>query len=185
MPDYTVKTHDNRNLVIEADSYNFEPSSFSYEFVKKGKHIATVPAAGVFTIVLNDNVKSDYYWVYDWNKEDEKEAAEEDLCTDCQTAELLESDVFWGAVWEVVEAYHAPDSDFPTPTQNLDPYPIEKWEDKYGTTWHGFHTPKGFVHFSTYVDAKEGVKSQLEDENAYWHYLDLSTSTKQPLETIQ
>jgi len=122
MAKYTVKTTDNRNLVIEADSYGLDYTQTSYEFTKDGNKVATIPASPyVFAILLNDVEESDYYWVYDWNeeenKENETETETDDVCLDCRFKEFLESEEFFNEVYEIVEAYHSPDDyeDVPDP----------------------------------------------------------------------
>jgi len=113
MANYTVKTTDNRNLVIEADSYALDYTQTAYTFTKGDKTVATVPASPyVFAIVLDDNVESDHYYVYDWNEEDEKEAEideADDVCLGCRFKEFLESEEFFSEVWDIVEAYHKPE----------------------------------------------------------------------------
>jgi len=122
MAKYTVKTTDNRNLVIEADSYGLDYTRTSYEFTKDGNKVAAIPASPyVFAILLNDVEESDYYWVYDWNeeenKENETETETDDVCLDCRFKEFLESEEFFNEVYEIVEAYHSPDDyeDVPDP----------------------------------------------------------------------
>jgi hypothetical protein len=117
MPEYTVKTVNDRNLVIEADSYALNYNQTAFEFSKDDKVIASVlNNPNVFAIVETDSVLSDHYSVYDWNVEDEKEELD-DVCTNCRNQELFDSEEFWDAVWEVVEAWHEPDEPETTPAE--------------------------------------------------------------------
>jgi hypothetical protein len=182
MANYTVKTTDNRNLVIEADSYALDYPKNAYDFIKNGKKVASVPLGGFFAIVLDDSVKSDHYYIYDWNEEDEKEA---DVCNDCRTAELLESEPFWDAVWEVVDAYHAPDD--PEPNSPDGPAPETPYQITSGIWGFWYHdAAKGDV-FVPYGNTKEDVQEGLERHRSGYRgwYTDQLNKTTPVSETIQ
>jgi hypothetical protein len=123
MPEFTVKTFDDRNLVIEADRYT-RNSTYDIEFLKDGNLVATIPNnTPILAIVANEAEKSDHYHVYDWNEEDAKEEVEnsDDVCLDCRNEEFLNSEEFWNAVWEiawdVAEAWNSPPEEETEPAE--------------------------------------------------------------------
>lgn len=112
MTEYIIKTDNNRNLVIEADRYQYNATEGNYEFFKKDdkadtQKVATVTSRAFLAIVEKNAEKADFYEHYDVNQDEEDET--DDVCLDCRFAELLESEDFWNAVWEIVEAWHEPD----------------------------------------------------------------------------
>jgi hypothetical protein len=120
MSEYIVKTYSNRNLVIEADGYhacNDNHYEFYTESENKRTTVAIVPhSPNIFSIIKNEAEKSDHYYVYDWNEEDRKEAEfpapePSDVCLGCQYSDLLGSEAFYDAVWEIVDSWHGPDED--------------------------------------------------------------------------
>lgn len=204
MPEYYVTSNtlptkgrpQARTLVIKADYFETDKSSGNFNFYTKDREtpsrhifVASVNPRDVLAITEKDAFQAD--WVddiYDGEDDDASEDEYDDTCLECRFKEFLDSEEFFSEVWDIVHAYHTEEPDFSPPSETVasDPYPIEKWKDKFGGDWYGFHTPKGFVNFSSFEDAKDGVKRQLSNEDQqYWVYLDLSTSTKQVLETIQ
>lgn len=72
MATYYIKTHGNRHIVVEADSFDFDVESGAYKFVREmegksgiiSKHtVASVPRTGeILSIVDGDSLKSDSYY---------------------------------------------------------------------------------------------------------------------------
>ena len=97
MPQYIIKTVRDRNLVIEADRYNYNATEETYEFFKKTENadtlrVATVPRSPEILAVVQDEVEqADFYYVEDWNDEDE-ENIELDLNDDSEEEELFEEE---------------------------------------------------------------------------------------------
>ena len=104
MPDFIVKTINDRNIVIEADSFAYNLKSQSYEFWKKqeyGTHkiVASVPLSPeILGVVEESAVQSDHYSYFDWNEEDEKENAE--------NYDFLENQDFVDAVLSLIDSWH-------------------------------------------------------------------------------
>ncbi len=67
MATFWVKTHDDRNLIIEADSFQLDgASTATYKFYDKEgeglRQVASVPVSGVFAVVEKDSWEADYYF---------------------------------------------------------------------------------------------------------------------------
>lgn len=187
MSEYTVKTYDNRNLVIEADDYDSYDNQYRF-FTGDGPDRKTVARVfqgpSIFAILKNEAEKSDHYYVYDWNKEDEKEETEaDDVCNDCRTKELLDDDAFFNAVWAVVEGYHEPD--FPEP---LTLFQATKHGETYKSWVFWYKDDKDgdvFVPFGSARNvAQDGLNDQIEGKSRSWSTWPLSDVTPVP-ETIQ
>lgn len=186
MAEYTVKTTDNRNLVIEADGFITYGEGWEF-FGTSGserKIVARIPFNPyVFAIVLNDNVKSDHYYVYDWNEEDEKEAEAEESCLDCQFQEFLESKEFFSEVWDILDLWHAPDGPEP-----LTLYRASHKESKGSPSWGFWYRDeeKGdvFVPFGSDKDTAIECLEKHEHGERGWSTWPLSETTPVP-ETIQ
>jgi hypothetical protein len=113
MPDFIVKTINDRNIVIEADSFAFfnvgRPPI--YEFWKKRedgtyKIVASVPLSPeILGVVEESAVQSDHYSYFDWNEEDEKENAE--------NYDFLEDEDFVDAVLALIDSWHKGPDDEP------------------------------------------------------------------------
>ena len=193
MAKYTVKTTDNRNLVIEADSYGLDYTQTSYEFTKDGNKVATIPASPyVFAILLNDVEESDYYWVYDWNeeenKENETETETDDGCLDCRFQEFLESEEFFNEVYGIVEAYHSPDDYGDVPDPLPEPLTIYKattpkfpegaWGFWYADEKKGdVFVPFGVARSSAEAGLKRHNNGERGWDNAGWNTYPLSEAT--------
>ena len=190
MPEYIVKTIHDRNLVIEADKYNFNATENAYEFFKKDERADTRKVATVLyspeilAVVENDTEKADFYDVYDLNAEDNEDECD-DTCLDCRLEEFTRSDTFFDEVYSIIDFYHSKDNQDPptgcpcsesTPAEE---YPIEHWKDKHGKEWWGFRTDEGFVHFVAKIDAEDGRLTQISDPSLRgWDYLDLTGATR-------
>ena len=109
--EYIIKTPEDRNLVIEAEKYERDQHGDYIFHSKEGTKVATVNQRLVFAVVQKEAEKSDYYWVYDWNEEDAKEAEHDDVCIDCRNQELFESEEFFNAVYDIVESLLSDDTD--------------------------------------------------------------------------
>ena len=190
MPEYTIKTVHDRNLVIEADRYHYNATEEAYEFFQKDekydiRKIATVfRSPEILSIVENDAQKSDFYYVDDWNEEDDEDDSEDEddedcdeTCLDCRLDEFVGSDTFFDAVSSILGFYLSPaDTETEPPAEE---YPIEHWKDKHGKEWWGFHTDEGFVHFATKIEAEESRLIQISDTSSEgWAYLDLTGATR-------
>ena len=191
MPEYIVKTIHDRNLVIEADKYNFNSIENAYEFFAKDGEglglvkVATVPGSPeILAIVENDAEKADFYYVDDWNEEDDEDDSEDEddedcdeTCLDCRLDEFVGSDTFFDAVSSILGFYLSPaDTETEPPAEE---YPIEHWKDKHGKEWWGFRTDEGFVHFVAKIDAEDGRLTQISDPSSGgWGYHDLTDATR-------
>ena len=167
MPNFLVLTKEHRNLVIKADFYlKFSLSGGSgYGFYNKveGQGPVLVGSVGphVLAVIEQQNAFVDDF--YDLPEKDDTPCDDE-----CQTAELLESQLFWNAVWDVIEAWHEKAEDPPPEVETPTPAPVP--EDAIfkiqrrkvlstGKIWYGFvWGDKGFVNFSTLSWAKAGVE---------------------------
>lgn len=167
MSTYTVKTIDDRNLVIEADSLKFGSNgSEDYVFHADGKVVALVPRHNVFAISADKADKADYY--YSDHELDDRYNPD--------FGEFLESEAFFDAVVGVLDVTLEPDDDAPLlPAPDAaDPEP--KIEQRYvstreATEW-GFETPSGWVGFgggSSKDVAESGLKSYLNGARG-WLY---------------
>ena len=151
MPEFVIKTHNDRNIVIKADRYEYNATEESYEFFRKDDQanttrVATLPRhAGPFLIADNSVVKSDSY--------SPRELETSNLARTAQTPETE-----------------------PTATGNVDP--IQHWRDKDGNEWWGFHTPKGFVHCGNREFACSCYQTYQEAGSNMWAYLDLTGATR-------
>lgn len=178
MPEYIVKTFENRNLVIEADkfraSYNPHNDIMGYTFfsaipAEEGHSnlsrtatnsenvVAYVSSSGVLAVVRQDSWKADFYTVDNWD-EDESD----DVCSDCR---FLESEEFFDAVYDAV-AVILDDSESE----------VEHWTNGENHLW-GWNTEKGFVNFGDEDYAEENI-SLKNDETEDWVYTDLTGYTK-------
>lgn len=125
MPEYIIKTGNNRNLVIDADRYNYNATEGNYEFFKKDdkadtQKVATVTNRAFLAIIEKNAEKADFYEHYDVNKEEDYT---EDVCLGCQYADLLGSDSFFEAVANIIDAYNSPEypddpTNAPTPQES-------------------------------------------------------------------
>ena len=160
MPEYIVKTIHDRNLVIEADKYNFNATENAYEFFKKDERADTRKVATVLyspeilAVVENDTEKADFYDVYDLNAEDNEDECD-DTCLDCRLEEFTRSDTFFDEVYSIIDFYHSKDNQdetaecpcsetAPAQPEPSIPYPIEHWRIRMGTSGGVFGPPRGF-----------------------------------------
>ncbi len=199
MPRFVIKTHNDRHLVIEADRYNFNVTERSYDFFKKNDQAGTNRVATIFYnpanilgIVEADSDHEDFYFHDEAGLDSDYSGPDEDICDECQLADeygdLLESQVFWDAVCDIIERWHEPSEVKPvpvpeTPTAVPDQAtvdPIQHWRDKNGEEWWGFETPKGFVHCDSLDFARTCYKIDQEDgpNGSGWAYLDLTGATR-------
>jgi hypothetical protein len=64
---FIVKTLEDRNLVLQADSFRLTTTPNAvYEFVTEGKTVASVPAHNVFAVIDDEVREADFYWHDDW-----------------------------------------------------------------------------------------------------------------------
>ena len=160
MSEFTIKTNQNRNLVIEADKYT--RTKEAVEFYKDGGSVATVFPFDLLAIVKDGAEAADYY-ASDRELDDSfidptaTQCPVEEGCLDC----LLGSEEFFNAVYDIVDVYHEPDSEDPTPA--VPPVPtspvVPKVETRKhnGRTLYGFVVPEDrFVHFSSPESARMG-----------------------------
>lgn len=206
MPEYIVKTGEGRNLIIAADYYKQDTSSAVYNFYKSAEVskkapvlVGSVNAHQVLAVLeFEDAYQADYHNADPLDDEDDHD----DTCLDCRLENFVESSAFFDSVWSIVDFYLSPASeegavpetekprtDIPasflvpeTPTAvpdqvNEEKYPIEHWREAHGKDWYGFHTTKGFVHFSDKRWAEEGRETQISSPDG-WVYLDLTGATR-------
>ena len=116
MANFIVKTHNNRNLVIEAD--DLVVGVDEYLFYTAHKILASVPKHPSILAVLEEDAEADDYYVdYDDSDEDETD----DVCLDCRLEEFLDSDSFVDTVLRIVNAWReANDEDLPKEAEVTD-----------------------------------------------------------------
>ena len=123
MPNYIIKTRNNRNLIIEADEVSVDRTQYIFRTKREEGRYVVVGFANVNEVLLvtEDGLdKADFYFSDHeideaFNREHEhsnaaRTAETDDVCLDCQNEELFESEAFWNAVWDIAslvsEAYH-------------------------------------------------------------------------------
>ena len=62
MSTFTVKTANDRNLVIEAEKFEYDQHANYLFFGKEGGQVATVSSHEVFAIIKDEADKADYYY---------------------------------------------------------------------------------------------------------------------------
>lgn len=79
MPEYIIKTVHDRNLVIEAEKYNYNATEHSYEFFAKDGDgmglvkVSTVPySPEILAIVKEESEKADFYDRHIVNEEEDE-----------------------------------------------------------------------------------------------------------------
>ncbi len=165
MPEYLVTTHDNRNLIVESDYFEHNNSD-SYDFFTKeviGKTrvlVASINAHSVLGVVeYEEAFKADFY---------------------DDGPNLLESEDFFNAVYDIVDSYHEPDG----------PEPLTVFQGQYkGSKSWGFwffddkREVRVFVPFEDRDRAEHGLQRHKDGERN-WGTWPLSETT--PVEeTIQ
>ena len=164
MPEYLVTTHDNRNLIVESDYFEHNNSD-SYDFFTKeeGKTrvlVASINAHSVLGVVeYEEAFKADFY---------------------DDGPNLLGSEDFFNAVYDIVDSYHEPDG----------PEPLTVFQGQYkGSKSWGFwffddkREVRVFVPFGDRVNAEDGLQRHKNGERC-WETWPLSETT--PVEeTIQ
>ena len=104
MPKFTVISHNNHNLVIEAESANLLQYPNDYVFENSNEVVAVVPKSpNILAVVKQDADIGDFYFS-DHRDDDEFSHPEEtdDVCLDCRFDELFESQKFFNAVADIV-----------------------------------------------------------------------------------
>ena len=114
MAKFTVISHDDHNLVIEADSVSHTQNG-DFTFSTEGKTVAVVPISpAIFAVVNQEAEVADFYFA-DHQDDDtyappvcECECTPEfgdetdDVCLDCRFEEFLDSQEFYNAVADIV-----------------------------------------------------------------------------------
>ena len=169
MPEYLVTTHDNRNLIVESDYFEHNNSD-SYDFFTKeeGKTrvlVASINAHSVLGVVeYEEAFKADFY---DDGPEDDEPS---DICLGCEFKELLGSEDFFNAVYDIVDSYHEPDGPEPltvfkaTVKGNGNPTP------QWGFWFEDKEKGSVFVNFSEKEYAEEGLEAhkKLSNPEGFW-----------------
>jgi hypothetical protein len=123
MPKFTVISHNNHNLVIEAESATLLQDSDDYVFKTGSEVVAVVPkSSNILAVVKQAADISDFYFS-DHQDDDEFPHPEEtdDVCLDCRFDELLESQKFFNAVADIVcEVLGIADADEPEDVEVAD-----------------------------------------------------------------
>ena len=179
MPEYLVTTHDNRNLIVESDYFEHNsPGSYDFFTKEEGKTrvlVASINAHSVLGVVeYEEAFKADFY---DDGPEDDEPS---DICLGCGVKELLGSDDFFNAVYDIVDSYHEPDG----------PEPLTVFQGQYkGSKSWGFwffddkREVRVFVPFGARDYAEHGLQRHKDGERN-WGTWPLSETT--PVEeTIQ
>ena len=181
MPEYIVKTFDDRSLVIEADNFSFNPDGV-YEFHKNQglMLVGSVPASNIFAVVENDAYQADFYRSDLDDDPDEDNDETDDTCLHCQFVEFTESQEFFDAVADVVEILSEPDEpEVDQPQGQEIPRLYLARNEKYydGTQW-GFAYEDKFVPFGdSKSDAEGGLKRHINGERD-WYTWPLSEVTE-------
>lgn len=154
MPEYLVTTHDNRNLIVESDYFEHNNSD-SYDFFTKeeGKTrvlVASINAHSVLGVVeYEEAFKADFY---------------------DDGPNLLGSEDFFNAVYDIVDSYHEPDGPEPltvfkaTVKGNGNPTP------QWGFWYEDKEKGSVFVNFSEKEYAEEGLEAhkKLSNPEGFW-----------------
>lgn len=162
-----------RTLKIEADKFELS-NSFTYDFYapreehKERRRVASLPAHGVFLVVKEEALTDDFL--------DNPEDEDEDECPDI--FEFIRSLRDEDDDPDEVEPVPVPQTPTAVPDVPKEEFPIEKWKDRNGLVWWGFHTPGGFVYFSAKSYAEYGRQQQIDGVVSNWDYLDLTGATK-------
>ena len=180
MPEYLVTTLDNRNLIVESDYFEHNnPGSYDFFTKEEGKTrvlVASINAHSVLGVVeYEEAFKADFY---DDGPEDDEPS---DICLGCGVKELLGSDDFFNAVYDIVDSYHEPDG----------PEPLTVFQGQYkGSKSWGFwffddkREVRVFVPFGDRDHAEHGLQRHKDGERRNWGTWPLSETT--PVEeTIQ
>jgi hypothetical protein len=216
MPTYYVKTIGtifqdakafSRTLLIEADSFRLNKDTRTYEFLTAAKTakkaqtiVASIPQNEVFAVLEEEAYLADY--LYDLDT-DEPEI--DDVCLDCRAQEIIDTDAFSNAVFEMIDYWHehaddeepdfvpgepqpdppsgvepVPVPETPVAVPDPEPFPIEHWIDQKNKHWYGFNDGSGFVHFSDKVGAEYGRESHIKYNRTSdsWSHLNLTGCTK-------
>jgi len=97
---FTVITHDDHNLLIEADRFVLWGGSYLFQtgLGSESRDVASVPSVGVFAVVNQENEKDDFYYSEtigpDYEEDEENEPSGIDW--------LLNSETFYGAVADII-----------------------------------------------------------------------------------
>lgn len=155
MPKYLVLTHNDRNVVIEAD--RFEVGSGTYVFFTDNKLVASVDSHVLGVVESANAFKDDFY---------------DDVTNDLE--DFVESDLFFDKVLDIVDGYHQePDVAEYAPKPDFTLGKIEHYR-KEDENWWGFFTPSGsFVPFSNKKSAEEGL-GKFGVAYQFWAYKDLT-----------
>jgi hypothetical protein len=186
MPEYYVTTHHDpstetaRVQVIKADRYE-QADSGDYHFYiadptgapgNKKILVSSVSNRGIFSIIESEQA---YQGDFLANLGDEDET--DDVCIDCRNQELLESDEFVDAVWDIVHAFLAPD--YPEPLTLF--YAKNTTDSKafYGKGSWGFWYKNEagenrFVPFGLKPDAEDGLRRHNDGNHTGWYTWPLS-----------
>jgi hypothetical protein len=113
---FTVLTHDNRNLVIEAD--RFVPTNTDYTFSKDNHVVASVPFSPNLFAVVDQEVEGPDFYFADHSDDDtfglvSDEDETDDVCLDCRIAEFLNTQEGFNAVADIVYTLLEPDENEP------------------------------------------------------------------------
>ena len=139
MPKFVVKTHNDRNLIIEANHVYSETQEYRFTKVVDGfsQIAALVPRVGVLAIIKNESDQADFYFS-DHEADDAfnrggyagsaghsnlaRTASEpddlDDTCLDCRIAEFLDTQEGFSAVADIVYAILSPDAPSETEPPN-------------------------------------------------------------------
>ena len=166
MPTYVVKTINNRNLVIEADSF-FRNRDNVYMFDdENGDTVAEVPRENIFAVVETDAEQEDFYFVDDAN-----DPGPEDETLECGApvslldnipllAEFLDCPLVQEALDEAGRCVCLCDNDpdfVPEETNKLD-HRIYYGNPEWGITFKGIFYP-----FGTKEAAENSLSCNMED----------------------
>jgi len=162
MPEYIVKTRENRNNpIIQADY--FEADALNYNFYTKADDQPRVLVASVGNSSQILGVLEYFEDQPDTPGGDECDGT----CPDCLAERIVETPGFQDAVWSAVVDFFAPADAIPE---------IECWEKDGDVLW-GFHTPEGFIDFSAKDYAETGLEMHLKGDRSF-SYFDLTGYTK-------
>jgi hypothetical protein len=190
MPDYIVKTHEGRNLIITADEYSYDGKAELHLFLTNHKVVATVPFNAAFSVAEYDDA-----YQADYHNDDSDPLEDEAPCLCNALDDFSKSETFFDTVVSIIEYYHnviaketaeapvqacpVPETPTAVPDVQTEQYPIEHWRTVSGEEFYGFWVGGKFVHF-TYKDTAElGREDQInKPESVVWAYKDLIGGTR-------
>jgi hypothetical protein len=189
MATYFVRDNQGYVTVVEADTYRTDDAGVGvFEFFNaKGLLAASFPINTTLSVVEADDAFQGIFPDDDMEIEESRpeetdglDAEEDDVCLDCRFDEFLDSEAFFNAVMDVIDAYCSPEEEEeekPEVPEVSETKPellpqlkvLKATHEKDGHINYGFITPIGFVDYHEKQTAVEGLKLYNNGEKS-WHY---------------